>query len=83
MLTKSKMMIVAALVFGSASTAMAQSYDPDIGSGNIGPSYQQAAQTDLGALDAYAQVPASVRSNHVVGSFTSAEKTLFNRIRPE
>ena len=37
MLTKTKMTIVAALVFGSASGAMAQSYDPSIGSGNIAP----------------------------------------------
>jgi hypothetical protein len=37
MLTKTKMTIVAALVFASASEAMAQSYDPSIGSGNIAP----------------------------------------------
>ena len=37
MLTETKMTIVAALMFAFASGAMAQSYDPSIGSGNIAP----------------------------------------------
>jgi len=62
MLTKTKMTIVAALVFGSASGAMAQSYDPSIGTGNIVPVPRQnvLSHVNQGPLAAHAQVRMSV-----------------------
>ena len=62
MLTKTKITIVAALVFGCASGAMAQSYDPDIGTGNIVLVSGQnvLAHVKRGPLAAHAQVRMSI-----------------------
>jgi hypothetical protein len=73
--------IVAAVVFATvvASPAFAQSYDPSVGSGNIGQSANQSTKWH-GALGAYAQErPAP----HGVKPFTAEEKALFNRIPVE
>jgi len=82
MLTKSKIALVAAVLLGSASGAFAQSYDPDLGSGNTVGRFVQPTVQDVmhGVLGAYAQVPA-IRGNS--GSLTANEKALFDRIRPE
>jgi hypothetical protein len=70
MLTKTKMAIIAAFVFGSASGAMAQSYDPDIGTGNIVLVSGQnlLAHVDRGPLGAHAQVPTSIMPRGTAGS---------------
>ena len=84
MLTKTKTTIVAALLLGSASGAMAQSYDPSIGTGNIAPvPGQVAASHDYrGALAAHAEVRMSTArpGTRSVLPFTAEEKALFDRI---
>lgn len=68
-----KLIITAALASVIASPALAQSYDPSVGSGNIAPrvlagSTQQAPQLKLNnSFGSYAQVPHATRINH---SFT-------------
>jgi hypothetical protein len=54
-----------ALAVVLASPAFAQSYDPDIGTGNIVPPV--AAQAPRGAFDAYARV-----HSHSLGAFAGA-----------
>jgi hypothetical protein len=88
MLTKTKMTLVAALVLGSASGALAQSYDPSIGTGNIAPvpSRNTLAQVERGPLAAHAQVRMSFAPRDAarpVLPFTAAEQALFNRIPKE
>jgi len=88
MLTKTKLMIVAALLFGSASGAMAQSYDPSIGTGNIAPVPNQTMVAPIyrGPLGAHAQVQMSFGNRTVsrpVLPFTAEEKALFDRIPKE
>jgi len=88
MLTKTKMMIVAALVLGSASGAMAQSYDPSIGTGNIVPvpTRNAFAPVYAGPLAAHAQVRMSLGAEAAVRPvlpFTADEQALFNRIPKE
>jgi len=83
MLTKIQMAIAAALVLGSASAASAQSYDPDIGTGNLVPYAAQAPvlynQVGKRGVDAFARVaPGALHSG-----MTADEKALFDRIRPE
>jgi len=85
MLTKTKTTIVAALLLGSASGAMAQSYDPSIGTGNIAPVPGQVAASQVyrGALAAHAEVRMSTERSGVgrsVRPFTAEEKALFDRI---
>lgn len=68
MFTKTRMAIAAALLVASISGASAQSYDPDVGSGNIARSpYQQVIppQAARGALGAYARVP-HFWSDHII-----------------
>jgi hypothetical protein len=50
-------LLVAGLALVTATPSLAQSYDPDVGSGNIVPSYGQTAQWGVaqGALNAYAR----------------------------
>ena len=85
MLTKTKLAIAAALVLGTASAASAQSYDPDLGTGNLVPYAAQTRvlQNSFGArdVDAYAHVTSGIR--HSTGGMTADEKALFDRIRPE
>jgi len=78
------MMIVAALVLGSASGAFAQSYDPDFGTGNIVPT-QSADVATQGPLAAHAQVRMSIGGSEfrAVKPFTAGEKALFDRIPKE
>ena len=83
MLTKIQMAIAAALVLASASAASAQSYDPDIGTGNLVPYAAQSRvlynQVRPRGVDAYARVtPGALHSG-----MTADEKALFDRIRPE
>src|SRR5262245_56779543 len=85
MLSKTKMMIVAAFVLGSASAASAQSYDPSVGTGNLVP---YAAQTrvllnSFGArgVDAYANVTSGIQPN--TRGPTADEKALCDSTRPE
>ena len=85
MLSKTKMMIVAAFVLGSASAASAQSYDPSVGSGNLVP-YAAQSRVLLNSfgtrgVDAYAHVTPGIQ--HSTGGMTADEKALFDRIRPE
>ena len=85
MLTKIKTAIAAALLLGSASGAMAQSYDPSIGTGNIAPVPSQVAASQVyrGALAAHAEVRMSTARPGTTGSvlpFTAEEKALFDRI---
>jgi hypothetical protein len=66
-MTMKKLITAAALATVLASPALAQSYDPDIGSGNIAPPVY--AQAPRSAYDAFASVPdnglgASARVNH-------------------
>jgi hypothetical protein len=62
-------LVAAALVM--ASPAFAQSYDPDVGSGNIAPA--QAATTVFpGAAGAYARVPSTSRGRAVIAPATTA-----------
>jgi hypothetical protein len=51
-------LLVAGLAFATTTPSLAQSYDPDIGSGNIVPSYGQTAQWGVtyGARNAYARI---------------------------
>ena len=85
MLTKTRMTMAAALVLASASGAMAQSYDPDIGTGNIAPVPQQnvLAHVNQGPLAAHAQVQMSIAPRAKVLPFTAEEKALFDRIPRE
>ena len=76
------MMIVAALALGSASGAFAQSYDPDLGTGNIGPTRSADVATQ-GPLAAHAQVRMSIGEFRAVKPFTAGEKALFDRIPKE
>ena len=85
MLAKIKTTIVAALLLGSASAAMAQSYDPSVGTGNIAPVPSQVAASQVygGPLAAHAEVRMSTERSARTGSvlpFTAEEKALFDRI---
>ncbi|MCK9918513.1 hypothetical protein MXD81_56265 [Microbacteriaceae bacterium K1510] len=68
--------ILAATLSGSA---LAQSYNPEIGTGNViaqvqAPAADQALQAHAQALDSHRQV--------VRPTFTNNERALFSRIRP-
>jgi hypothetical protein len=54
-----KTMLLAAAALFIAAPAFAQSYDPEVGSGNIAPA--QAAPVYQGAQGAYARVPTGTR----------------------
>ena len=65
MISKSTLVLVAAIAAGIASPALAQSFDPEVGSGNLAQanSATPAPQTDKivarrNGLHAYAMVPA-------------------------
>jgi hypothetical protein len=53
-----KILTIAAVLTAIATPAFAQSYDPDIGSGNIAPSYAMTTQAGVneGARSAFARV---------------------------
>jgi len=65
---KSKLILAAALlVAGVASPALAQSFDPDNGTGNI-VAGNTAPQTDRSGLHAYAMVPEQPATTNTSGS---------------
>jgi hypothetical protein len=76
-----KSLIAAALLTVIAAPAFAQSYDPDVGSGNI--SYPQAspAVTSVQAQDAYAQAPGPLHGHDLKGHATTGADTLFDRAK--
>jgi hypothetical protein len=64
-----KLVTLVALATALASPAFAQSYDPDIGSGNIAPAYGQTTGWNTGAAGAYAlAVPGAAHARSAVPS---------------
>jgi hypothetical protein len=81
-----KSLIAAALLTVIAASAFAQSYDPDIGSGNIAVAPGSVSQVDITYLrgrDAYAQAPDSKDRREVKGQFgtTGADEVWFDRAK--
>jgi hypothetical protein len=67
----------------TTTSALAQSYNPEFGSGNVTavePAQIQRGSVDHG-LNARAEAPQS-RHHAKAATFTNDEKTLFGRIRP-
>ncbi|MFL9826254.1 hypothetical protein [Rhodoplanes sp. SY1] len=84
MRTLTKMITVASVVLGSMSIASAQSYDPDMGSGNIAKPLTQSAPIAAthSVLGAYAQGQAHElhKPSPTIRPSTS-EESLFDRAR--
>lgn len=72
---KKTLMIAAALATLIGSSAFAQSYDPDEGTGNVLPAPYAAAQTYRGGNEAFAQAPehqVSARPSRPIVDFDGA-----------
>jgi hypothetical protein len=71
----------AALAAITSGSALAQSYDPDFGTGNVTAMEPAQIQQQDQGLNARAEAPAP-RHHAKAATFTSQEKALFGRIQP-
>jgi hypothetical protein len=75
-----KSLIAAALLTVIAAPAFAQSFDPDVGSGNIAHQASPAV-TSFRAQDAFAQAPGPLHGRDLKGHATTGADTLFDRAK--